>query len=212
MTPRRHAPPTTPVGVLVAMLVVALVAGLTAACSGSHDRKTAATPAPTPITRLQPGDLRLVRAPFCDRLPDAAVRRALGGNADAHETWGNGDPVPGSSDSGDIGHELGCVWTATSGAAVRAWVFARPVTADFASTLVGQAGTQQGCTAQPATVFGTPALLQTCALTGGVQRDRRAGLFGDSWVTCEVAGAPASDPRSRLDAWCADVVAALDVG
>jgi hypothetical protein len=188
-----------------------LLAALASGCSGSHDRRTATTAAPTPIARLRSADVRLVRAPFCDRLPATAVRRALGAEPDAHDTWGNGDPVPGTSDSGDIGHELGCSWTATSGATARAWVFARPVTADFATTLVGQAGTQQGCTAQPATVFGTPAILQTCALAGGVQRDRRAGLFGDSWVTCEVAGPESTDPRARLDAWCADVVAALAV-
>jgi len=212
MTQRRSVPVAAGLRLLVTVAGAVLVAALASGCNGSHHRTAATTPTPTPIARLHAGDVQLVRAPFCDRVPASAARRALGGAVDTHDTWGNGDPIPGSSDSGDVGHELGCAWTGASGSAARAWVFARPVTTDLAATIVAQAGTQPGCKAEPATVFGTPAVLQTCSLTGGVQRDRRAGLFGDTWVTCEVAGPASSDPRTRLDAWCAQVVAALGAG
>ena len=209
MTQRRSVPVAAGLRLLVTVAGAVLVAALASGCNGSHHRTAATTPTPTPIARLHAGDVQLVRAPFCDRVPASAVRRALGAKAGTHDTWGNGDPVPGSTDSDDVGHELGCTWTAASGPAARAWVFARPVTADFARTVLAQAGKQQGCTAEPATVFGTPAVLQTCTLTGDVRRVRRAGLFGDSWVTCELAGPAATDPRTRLDAWCAEVVAAV---
>jgi hypothetical protein len=170
------------------------------------------------LTRLDLATVQVARAQFCDRVAADEVRRALGAEPDADQTWGNGDPVPSrdaaaaaASSSGDVGHELGCAWTTTGGAAARAWVFARPVTAGLARTLVAQAAHQQGCTSSQESVFGSPALLQTCTQAGGVERVRRAGLFGDSWVTCELSGPPSTHPRARLDAWCAATVAALDV-
>jgi hypothetical protein len=192
--------------VVVALLAAPLLAG----CSGG-DPAPAKSAAPTPIARLDVAAVRLARVSFCDNVPGSAVRDALGGKAQDHDSWGNGDPVPGGTGAGDVGHELGCSWSTEPGTAARAWVFARPVTADLAGTLVAQAGHQPGCTATPADVLGTPALLQTCTLPGGVQRVRRAGLFGDTWLTCELAGPAATQPRARLDAWCATVVAALDV-
>jgi hypothetical protein len=184
---------------------------LLAACSGSGDTPPPATSAPTPITKLDLSRLQVARVEFCDRVPDAAVRRALGGKAEADDSWRNGDPVPGPAGTGDVGHEIGCAWTGAAGAAARAWVFARPVTAELAGTLVAQAGRQPGCTGAAAPVFGRPALLQTCPESAGVERVRRAGLFGDTWLTCEVSGAAATRPRARLDAWCAAVVGALQV-
>jgi hypothetical protein len=192
--------------VVAALLLAPVLAGC------SSDKPAArATTAPTPITKLDLSAVRLARAEFCDRLPDAAVRRALGGDAQSDETWGNGDPLPGASGSGDVGHEIGCGWAGTAGAAARAWVFARPVDASLAGTLVRQAAHRQGCTAERTAIFGSPALLQTCTLTGGVQRVRRAGLFDDTWLTCEVSGATSDSLRARIDGWCASVVAALDL-
>lgn len=203
---------------------VVLAALLAAGCSGSDDPSAASTAPPTPITELDVTAVRLARVEFCDRVPAAAVRHALGGAVEDEASWGNGDPVPGDA-AGDVAHELGCAWTATDGTAARAWVFARPVTADFAGTLVRQAGALEGCTAEAAPVFGSPALLQTCARPDGTQRVRRAGLFGDTWLTCEVTLGPSTaDPigadriaadgahRERLDTWCAAVVSVLDGG
>jgi hypothetical protein len=194
--------------ILVASVLVASL--VLAGCSGSEDKKAAPrSAAPTPIGKLDTAAVRLTRSEFCDRVSAAAVRRALAGKAEADQHWGNGDPAPtGAGSSGDVTHELGCAWTGAAGAAARAWVFARPVDAGFAQSLVSQAGRQSGCQAGAASVFGSPALLQTCTQAGGIQRVRRAGLFGDTWLTCELAG-PAG-VRSRLDDWCAAVVAALD--
>jgi hypothetical protein len=189
-----------------------LLAPLAAGCSGSGGGAPEPTARPTPIAKLDVGTLRLARADFCGRVPDAAVRRALGGKAEADGRWGNGDPVATDEGSGDVGHEIGCAWTGAGGAAARAWVFARPVDASSADGIVRAAGRQADCSAEPTPVFGAPALLQNCKLAGGLVRARRAGLFGDTWLTCEVT-APAATPEkqrtSTLDSWCATVVAAL---
>ena len=197
------------------VLVVAafVAAGVVTGCSGSHDPAPRTTPSPTPIGKLQPGSVRLVRAGFCDRLPGSAVTAALCGRPTGDQSWGNGDPVPDATgSSGDVGHEIGCGWTGADGAVARAWVFARPVPSAFATSLVGQAGRQQGCTAAAAPVLGSPSVLQTCTLPGNVERVRRAGLFGDTWLTCELSGAPAPDLEKRTDRWCAAVVGAVAGG
>ena len=210
-----------------AVVAVALVPALAAGCSGG-DRSGADKPAtarPTPLAKLDAGTVRIARATFCAQVSATEVRRALGAKPDADQQWGNGDPVPSSAPSnsgtspatgsptgsGDVGHELGCAWTTTAGAAARAWVFARPVTPDFARTLVAQAAHARGCTAEQAAHFGNPTLLQTCT-EGGVERVRRAGLFGDTWLTCELSGPASTRPRARLDEWCAAVVASLRTG
>jgi hypothetical protein len=204
-----------------ALVAVALAAALAGGCSGGDKGSTdaSATARPTPLAKLDTGTIRIARATFCDQVSSAEVRRALGAKPETDQHWDNGDPVPSAgpdgsgppqaSTSGDVGHEVGCAWTTTAGAAARAWVFARPVTADFAATLVAQAGHEAGCTAQQAPHFGAPALLQTCTRAGATERVRRAGLFGDTWLTCELAGPATGHPRARLDDWCAAVVAAL---
>jgi hypothetical protein len=201
------------VGRLVLVLAALVAASLLAGCSGSDDSAPRATPAPTPIGELQTGSVRLVRAPFCDRVPDSSVAAALGGDPTGSDSWGNGDPVPDTTgSSGDVGHEIGCAWSGADGASAGAWIFARPVPSGFATDLVVQAGAEEGCTATAARVFGGPSVLQTCTLPGNVQRVRRAGLFGDTWLTCEVSGASAPDLRTRTDRWCAAVVTAAAAG
>lgn len=194
-------------GTFITCLLV--LAPLLTGCGGSQEKPTARTPAPTPITKLDVAGVRLARVPFCDRLTDDAVRRALGGAAESEDAWGNGDPVPGGTGSNDVGHELGCSWTGAGGAMAAAWVFARPVTSELATAVVRRAA-HDPCPAQPAGAFGSPALVQTCPATAGLERVRRAGLFGDSWLTCEVTG-PTAEAKARADRWCATVVSALDV-
>jgi len=192
---------------------VLIGAVLTAGCSGSDEPSTTPTVAPTPIAKLDVGAVSLARAEFCDRVPRSAVRRALGGDAESDDSWGNGDPVATDEGSGDVGHEIGCAWTGAGGAAARAWVFARPVDAALAHDLARTAGHREGCIAEATSVFGSPAVLQRCTLAGGVVRERRAGLFGDAWLTCEITTpgtVGARERGTRLDAWCAQVVAALD--
>ena len=130
----------------------------------------------------------------------------------AFKIWDGGLGIWGAVALGGVGAWIGCAWTGAGGAAARAWVFARPVDASSADEIVRAAGRQADCSAEPTPVFGAPALLQNCKLAGGLVRARRAGLFGDTWLTCEVT-APAATPEkqrtSTLDSWCATVVAAL---
>jgi hypothetical protein len=190
---------------VAALLAPVLLTGLVA-CS-SDDPRTAPSARATPLAKLKISSLRLARAEFCDRIPKTAVRRALGADPSTDASWGNGDPVDGSGGTGDVGHEIGCSWSVANGPTVRAWVFARPVNPAFAAQLVRQAGRVVGCTVEPTTVFGTPSLLQSCTTPRGIHEVRRAGLFGDTWVTCEVTGG--AETRTRLDPWCAQVVAAM---
>lgn len=213
--------------VVVAAVLVA--APVLAGCSGSDEPSGQASARPTSLAQLDTAAVEVARVEFCDRVPKDAVRDVLGGEPEGRDSWGNGEiapldagvdggAVPGSpppeevSDlRGDLMHELGCVWTRGGTATARAWVFGRPVDADFAATLVDQAGERKRCTAASSSDFGSPSVLQTCTVAGGVQRVRRAGLLGDSWLTCEVAGPRSADPGSRLDAWCAAVVSALEL-
>jgi hypothetical protein len=195
------------------LVLIGLVAAVLAGCSSADQPAPTRTPTPTSINNLDGVGVHLARAPFCDRLTDAAVRAALGATATTNDAWGNGDPVPeqgpGAGSSGQAGHEFGCSWTAGDGARAAAWVFARPVGAEFAATVVKSAAAES-CPARPATTFGTPALLQTCTARFGLERVRRAGLFGDTWLTCEVTG-PSDQVQARADRWCAAIVSALDV-
>lgn len=191
---------------VAALLAPVLLSGL-AACS-SDDPKARPSATATPLGKLKASSLRLARAEFCDRIPKTAVRRALGADPSTDASWGNGDPVDGAGGTGDVGHEIGCSWSVANGPTVRAWVFARPVSPAFAAQLVRQAGRGVvGCTVSQTTIFGTPSVLQSCTTPRGIHDMRRAGLFGDTWVTCELSNA--SNMRPRLDAWCAQVVAAL---
>lgn len=185
----------------VAVATVVAVGG----CTGSDEPSAESSPLPTSLAGIEPEQVRLARAEFCDLVPRAAVRRALDAEILEESAWANGDPSP-TGAAGDVAHEHGCAWTASGGAAVRAWVFARPVAADMAAALVEEAGAR-GCAVVPE-AFGEPSYLRTCP-QAEVPTYRRAGLFGDTWLTCELA-APGPEASPRLDAWCATVLSALD--
>ncbi len=191
---------------------------LVAGCSGSDDPSERASARPTTLAQLDVAGVQVARAEFCDRLPGAAVRDALGGDSETDDAWSNGDPMPEDPD-GEVAQEFGCAWGSSDGTRATAWVFATPVTAPFAATIVKRVGEGPDCTGYAATVFGDPGMLQVCFLPDGLVEMRRAGLFGDTWLTCEVtlrrstADRVEADKahRQRLDAWCAQVVAALDL-
>lgn len=198
------------------VLTVAVV--VTALVGCSEDEPSAEPSAePTSLAQIEVDEVRLARVDFCDRVADSAVRRALGADPTGDEAWGNGDPAPGTS--GDVAHEVGCAWNGPARTSARAWVFARPVAADLAESLVRRAGDRRGCETEPARGFGRPALGQSCTLPDGTTRVRRAGLFGDTWLTCELTLSPAdadggapddTDLPDRTDTWCATVLTALD--
>jgi hypothetical protein len=184
---------------------------LTLGCGGDPGPAAPKSAAPTTLDQLADGSVRVVRVAFCDLVPAKAVRAALAAKVTRARSWRNGDPVPEAG--GQTGHELGCAWFAGQGRAARAWVFAQPVRPAFAATLVRRAASQPRCRATPSKAFGTPSLVQTCREAGHRQRVRRAGLFGDTWLTCEVSG-PGTPRglRQRADAWCLGVANAPNPG
>jgi hypothetical protein len=193
----------------VAPALALVAATVLAGCDGSSEDAPLTRSAPTSIAQLDVAGVRLARAPFCDRLTDAAVREAVGGPATSSDAWANGDPVPTDGSPGQVGHEFGCSWTGADGLTASAWVFARPVSPDFAATVI-RATAGESCPGRSAPAFGSPAILQTCPAGPGLERVRRAGLFGDTWLTCEVTG-PSAQVQARADRWCAATVSALDI-
>jgi hypothetical protein len=91
-------------------------------------------------------------------------------------------------------------------------VFARPVTSAFAASIMAEAARQHACSARPNAVFGHPATTQTCSGPARSLRVRIAGLFGDTWLSCELEqphGSAATIVVQTED-WCAAVASALD--
>ena len=151
-------------------------------------------------------------------MPDGAVSDALGGKAEDEASWSNGEEValpddgPDVPEGEDVVHELGCAWTGASGATARAWVFARPVDPAFARTAIRSGRGDRPCRTGSLPAFGSPGATQTCRLPDGRERVRHAGLFGQTWLTCEVVddASKANDLRSRTDEWCVEVANALN--
>ncbi len=187
---------------------------LLALAAGCSSEPTPPKPVePTPIAEY--GSPPLSRIAFCDLVPETAVAEALDGPSEEHRSWDNGDQArvaAGTGLGGDVTHELGCEWsrgTRPAATTARAWVFARPVDAAFAADVVAQAGARKGCTVTTPPAFGSPSLLQTCPVGRQRERVRHAGLFGDTWLTCEVVGARTESPADRAGAWCVAVAGAL---
>lgn len=195
---------------LVAAAMVLLLGALSG-CSAGSPQPTAPSPAPpTPIARLNTAQLDLHRIPFCDLVPGTAVTDALGQRATSRDSWGMGDPASFLPGRGDRVQELGCRFGAGSSAAA-AWVFASPVQPGFARNVVADSASRNGCREEPAATFGKPSELQDCRLAGGVVRVRHAGLFGQTWLTCQVSAAlPVTEVTRRADAWCVQVANVLN--
>lgn len=194
--------------------IAAALFALAALAGCSSESPPPAEKGPTPIAAY--GSPALSRIAFCDLVPDEAVTTALGGPSEESRSWDNGDKArvaAGTGPGGDIVHEQGCEWTRGSGPAAtvaRAWVFARPVAAAFAAEMIAEAGTRKGCAAGTPPAFGSPSLLQTCPVGRQRERVRHAGLFGDTWLACEVAGARTDGVPERAGAWCVSVAESLE--
>ena len=189
---------------------VALLAVLLAGCAGKDEDKTPEAQ-PTPISSLNTTAMDVARIDFCPLVPDEAVSDALDGEPDSDAAYGNGDKTSVPGVGSDVVHEIGCSWSKDDGTTARAWVFARPVTPAFARTVVASARKAAGCRVVTGPAFGKPSATQVCRAKGGVERVRHAGLFGQTWLTCEVsAAAPRSEVRARTDRWCVQVVNAVN--
>lgn len=193
-------------GVAVTTLTLAVLGG----CSGGAPQTAPSAAPPTPIVRLNTAQMELHRIPFCDLLPHQSVTDALGRRATGHASWGIGDATPFVGGRGERAQEFGCRYSAGS-AVAEAWVFASPVEPGFARTVVRDSADRRGCRDRPGTAFGDPDELQACRLGRRVVRVRHAGLFGQTWLSCQVSAAlPEPQVTGRADAWCVQVANTLN--
>jgi len=195
--------------------LLGLVCALTACTAGNQGPSPEPTTAGTPLTAYDVGGVVLERAGFCDRIAAPGVVAALDGSAAEARTWSNGDAARLSDSVKDVAHEFGCRYT-RDGAAAQAWLFAPPVTPDRAAELAREARTAEGCAeATDSPAFGRPSVAVVCEEPDGALTAAHRGLFGDSWLACEVTR---SDPPARddlLDAagrWCVSVLEAARAG
>lgn len=167
------------------LLAIALLA---VACGGQT-----ADDQPQSLGQVQPTGT-VARADFCADIDPAAVRAALGG-ADTIEsvaTWQPGDARPRGTQPTN---EFGCEWQSGDRRAA-AWVVAAAIHDALAAQLADSLN-RDGCTARhTANQFGDPSWRQSCQ-EGEQERIRRAGRFGQTWLSCEVVG-----PADLVDAWC----------
>jgi hypothetical protein len=196
---------------------------LAGACTSSPEPSE-----PSGSSSVGPSDVHLdlsglpvPRVPFCDVLAADDVAQALDGPVAGTDHYGNGDEVEVSPGYVDVSHEYGCVYEAADGTTAKVWVFARPVTRGEAQSLVRRARRGRDCAFPESIGFGSPGLTSVCEVPGAdpdggpLVRARLEGLFGDTWVACEVAepleaagtgtGARA-DVVQRADQWCTEVV------
>lgn len=167
------------------------------------------------------------RGAFCDRLPAAASRAALGARS-AVTAYGNGQDVPAlpGLPGGEVSHEFGCVFAPADVAAdsaaqagavqAKAWVFAPPVDAARAQALAAAdtGSPAAGCTPRTdAPAYGTPSAALLCA-TDAARTATYRGLFGDAWLGCSLTlpVAVAEDELlERAGTWCVSVARAASV-
>lgn len=196
------------------LAVLAVVVLTLAGCSKGSAPQPPKTIPPTPIGQLNTGAMTLARVDFCALLPDDAVTKALGGASTDQTSWRNGDRTPvdaNTPDTVDVVHEYGCGWT-RQGEAANAWIYARPVSSEFAQAVLDKTAKHPKCTVEAGPEFGTPHQRQTCTLEDGSTRVRISGLFKDTFVTCEVIGKDAAQVLSdRTDAWCVHVANATNL-
>jgi hypothetical protein len=197
---------------LLAMLTTApLVALLVAGCSSTNAPAKPTPLPPTPIGLLNTSAMHLARIDFCKLVPQAAVADAVGSKKSDGSSYGNGDTAQVTSTVNDVSHELDCTYSAPQGDTARAWLFVPPVSARQARKIVRASGQEPGCHADNGPAFGDPTEKQICTTGPGQHRVRYAGLFGDTWLSCEVsARAPLSEVDTRAAAWCVQVTGVLN--
>ncbi|MGH3350343.1 MAG: hypothetical protein ACRDPS_06710 [Nocardioides sp.] len=145
------------------------------------------------------------RGAFCDRVATEDVTDALGGAASEKKAYGDGDQTVISGSVTDVAQEYGCIWTGPEGSATsaRAWVFAPPVTKDWATQM--SKSVPKGCKAASKPAYGKPSVALTCTDAKKQPKMVLHGLFGDAWLSCELtgkAGEPTATLQKRASRWC----------
>jgi hypothetical protein len=145
------------------------------------------------------------RGAFCDRVPTEDVTEALGGAAAEKKAYGDGDQTVITGETTDVAQEYGCIWTGPeeSTTSARAWVFAPPVTLDWATQMTKSV--PKGCKASSTPAYGKPSVALTCVDAKKQPKVVLRGLFGDAWLSCELtgkAGEEAATLQKRASRWC----------
>jgi hypothetical protein len=205
--------------------LVAATTLLATGCTLTGDETPESDASPSPATSdasLDLSGLPIPRAEFCALLDQDGVAEALEGPVLDTAHYGNGDEVEIRPGYVDISHEYGCTFEGAPGREARTWVFARPVPRSEARLLVRRARQADDCAFPKPLVFGSPGVISVCEIAGPppeeapTARTRLEGLFGDSWVGCEVSeplrrtagGGPKADVVQRAVQWCTEVVTA----
>jgi hypothetical protein len=223
------------VAALVVVTAVAVVAALAVGRGVGEDRPqqprhdgTGPAGGDAAEAHLDLSALPVPRTEFCDTLGEDDVEQALGGPVADTAHYGNGDDFAVMPGQVDISHEYGCVFESGDGTTASAWVFARPVLASEASRFVRRTRRAPGCAVPESLVFASPGVTSVCRVPaprsggGPAVRARLEGLFGDTWLGCEVSeplrateasGTASPTTRAgvlqRAEQWCTEVVTAV---
>lgn len=218
VTPRRGRRVRAWVGaVLLVGVVLAVIAGFWYAAvrdPASRDARPGASPSPTPLSEVDVSDRRIPRSTFCAALEQDDIVAALGGPVTRTAHYESGDRVTLAPGLTDVAHEYNCGYSAAGGATARAWVFAAPVARTTALRLVRGATGQTGCRlVANGPRFGAPSTASVCR-TGKEPATvvTLRGLFGSSWLSCELTVPRASDeagPVRRAERWCVQVATSM---
>ena len=203
----------------------ALLAGCTSAPQEEPDQTTVVAPSAAPgAAHLDLSGLPIPRADVCALLAEDSQEQALGAPVAQTGHYGNGEEVEIAPGRVDISHEYGCVFEAGDGTTARTWIYARPVLRPEARTLVRRARHGRDCAFPESIRFGTPGLTSVCEVASPAAdwplvRARLEGLFGSTWMGCEVAeplarpsgssSTPRADVVQRAEQWCTEVVTAI---
>jgi hypothetical protein len=214
----RSRTPVLLVIVAVVAVVITIAAGLLwdttpgpGAAAQSGQQSGAADHASVDVS-----DLPIGHTLTCDDLVGAALRTALGGEPTERDGYVSGERVEIAPDVTDVAHEDSCTY-GRGGLRARVWVFAAPVRRSQARGLVRELRREARCSfPERATDFGTPELVSLCrgteeARSPGAMATLR-GLFGDAWLSCQLADEGTSEPAvllRRADRWCLHVATTL---
>lgn len=184
------------------MAVIAVVVTAAAVVAGVLLTRSPNTPAPpaaplsTPLSAVDTTTLVVRRESFCGNVSAADLAAALGGPAHASTSYAPGQRAQ-LGGTQDVADEHGCRWTGPHGAHAAAWVFAPPVTPQWAQQLA--ADRPAGCRPIQAPAYGRPTSAYSCG--GAITL---SGLFGDAWLSCQLH----TDDRDLVGRWCVAVARA----